>query len=219
MFNGWTKKGRVEMACQEYKKWIDDFLDEELLQTQVNELHQHLDQCPDCQTHLQELEKVKLLLKSQAHVKAPDHFIDSVMQSLPKASLSEKMKHWMKGHPLLVAVSLFILLMAGSIMTIWSEGQNQLYVSAPNMDQLIVDLERNMVIVPDGETINGDLVVRNGNVEVRGEVTGDVIVTEGHIYLASTAHIVGHVEEIDQFMNWAWYHIQRWIKEAIQFKE
>jgi anti-sigma factor RsiW len=207
------------MPCQDYKKWIDDYLDGELSQDQVIELNQHLDQCEACHQHLHELEKTVLLLKSQAHVKAPGHFVGSVMQSLPKASLVEKMKRWMKGHPLLVAASLFILLMAGSIMTIWSEGQDQFYVSAPNLDQLIVDLERNTVIVPDGETIKGNLVVRNGNVEVRGEVTGDVIVTEGHIYLASTAHIVGQVEEIDQFMSWAWYHIQRWIKEAIQFKE
>lgn len=213
------RKGRVKMACQEFKKWIDNYLDEELPQTQVNELHQHLDQCGTCQKNLHELAKTELLLKSQTHVKAPDHFVENVMQSLPKASLGEKMKRWMKGHPFLVAVSLFILLMAGSIMTIWTEGQDQLYVSAPNMDQLIVDLERNMVIVPDGEMINGNLVVRNGNVEIRGEVTGDVIVTDGYIYLASTAHIVGHTEEIDQFMNWAWYHIQRWLKEAIQFKE
>jgi anti-sigma factor (TIGR02949 family) len=214
-----SRKEGVKVTCQDYKKWIHEYLDDELSSNQTKELLAHIDQCEGCRKHLHELEKTILLLKSNSHLKAPDNFTERVMQQLPKETKRVKAKRWMKGHPLVVAASLFIFLMAGSLLTIWTEGQDQFYVSAPNMDQLVVDQKRGTVIVPVGEVIQGDLIVRNGNVEVRGEVTGDVIVTDGQIYLASTAHIVGEVEEIDQFMKWAWVHLQRWVKEAIQFKK
>jgi anti-sigma factor RsiW len=207
------------MPCQDYKKCIHEYLDEELSQCQTKQLFQHIDQCEACQKHLHELEKTILLLKSHSHLKAPEYFTEKVMQQLPKEAKGVKAKRWMKGHPFLVAASLFIFLMAGSLLTIWTEGQDQFYVSTPHMDQLVVDQESGTVIVPEGKVIQGDLIVRNGDVEVRGEVTGDVIVTDGQVYLASTAHIVGQVEEIDQFLKWTWYHLRNWVKDAIQFEE
>ncbi|WP_051541416.1 polymer-forming cytoskeletal protein [Caldalkalibacillus mannanilyticus] len=140
------------------------------------------------------------------------------MTQLPKEEMKDKWKRWIKGHPILVAASIFLFLMAGSFVSIWTEGRDQFYVSVPNMEQIYVDYENSTVVVPDDQVIEGDLVVRNGNVEIRGEVTGDVIVTDGQVYQASTAHIAGQVEEIDQFMRWVWYHAQRWIKEALQLK-
>ncbi|WP_231558658.1 hypothetical protein [Brevibacillus thermoruber] len=56
----------------------------------------------------------------------------------------------------------------------WFEQDDTLQISSSSMDKLKIDRERNVVVVPAGTTIDGDLVVRNGNVEVLGKVKGNV---------------------------------------------
>ncbi|UTW70544.1 hypothetical protein KHA80_09350 [Anaerobacillus sp. HL2] len=65
-----------------------------------------------------------------------------------------------KNNPTLVAASIFIFLMASSMFTIYSDGGNDLSVSG--QANLIIDKEKNVVVVPEGEIVEGDLVVRNG---------------------------------------------------------
>jgi anti-sigma factor RsiW len=207
------------MSCQSYQHAIQEYIDDVLDDQGLIRLQEHLATCVNCRQELGSFQKTMLLVKGQSQLKAPSDFVSTVMDRLPKENRWELLKKWMKAHPTLVAAALFLILMTSSFMTMWTDGQNNFYVSAPNMDQLQVDHTKGTVIVPDGEVIHGDLIVRNGNVEVRGEVIGDVIVTDGRIYLASSAHIVGQVQEIDQFLNWAWYHTQKWLKEAIQLKE
>jgi anti-sigma factor RsiW len=204
------------MTCHEYRKWMHEYLDGELPPAEKERLFAHIEECPSCKKELHDLQKTIMLLQGHAHVEAPDDFTMRVMSSLPKENKRVRFKRWMKHHPLLVAASLFLILMASSLFSIWNQGPAQMTVSAPNIDQLIIEHDQNLVIVPDDVVVNGDLVIRHGSVEVRGKVTGDVLVTDGGIYLASTANIVGDAEEIDQFMKWAWFHMQRWIKEAIQ---
>lgn len=205
------------MTCHKYHRWMHEYLDGELPPENQRRLFAHLEECPECQKELRDLQKTILLLKGHAHVEAPDDFTMRVMSNLPKENKKDLLKRWMKRHPLFVAASLFIVLMASSLFSVWNQGSGQMTVSAPNIDQLVIQHDQNLVIVPDDVVVDGDLVIQHGSVEVRGEVKGDVLVTDGGVYLASTANIVGEVEKIDRFVKWAWFHIHRWIKEAIQF--
>jgi len=206
------------MECKQYKQWMHDYFDDDLDDVRLKELKKHLDMCTGCHAEFHDLKKTHLLLKSEFTVKAPEDFTERIMAQIPEESLWLKMRKWMKGHPVLVAAALFIFFMTGSFASIWNDGQSQFYVSVPNMEQIYVDYKQSKVVVPEGQTINGDLIIRNGDVEIRGKVTGDVIVTDGQVYQASTAHIAGQVEEIDQFVKWIWYHVQKWGKEALQLQ-
>ncbi|WP_198430805.1 polymer-forming cytoskeletal protein, partial [Rhodococcus rhodochrous] len=93
-------------------------------------------------------------------------------------------------------------------MANWYERDNTLQIASSNMDKLKIDRTRNVVVVPAGTTIDGDLVVRNGNVEVQGEVRGNVVAIEGKVVLASTAHVAGSAESIEAIFEWIWYEVK-----------
>jgi len=90
----------------------------------------------------------------------------------------------------------------------WFEADNTLQISSSNLDKLKIDYERNVVVVPAGTTIDGDLVVRNGNVEVQGQVKGNVVAIEGKVVLASTAKVAGNTESIEAIFEWIWYEMK-----------
>ena len=68
----------------------------------------------------------------------------------------------MRNHPLLTAASLFIILMAGSLFSMWNQDET---FSVSKQNNLVVDNET--VIVPAGEIVNGDVVVRNGDIRMK----------------------------------------------------
>ena len=71
---------------------------------------------------------------------------------------------------------------------------------------LVVEGEK--VLVPEGEMVKGDIVVKNGKLRVDGEVDGNITVISGSKYMASTAVVTGTVEEIDKAFDWLWYKIK-----------
>jgi anti-sigma factor RsiW len=212
-----VRKGGRNVECKQWKDTIHGYLDQELNQEETNELLQHTEHCQECHAELHELKQTIMLLKDASPVTAPADFTTKIMNQLPHESIWVKLNRWVKGHPALVAASIFLLLMTGSFASIWSEGEDQFYVSVPNTEQIVIDKEKGLVIVPEGEVIQGDITVRNGSVDIRGEVNGDVIVIDGEIYQASTAQIIGQTEEIDQFLNWAWYQIKKGTKRLFNY--
>jgi len=74
------------------------------------------------------------------------------------------------------------------------------------------------VIVPEGELVKGDIVVKNGDLIVEGEVDGNVTVINGQ-YMASSAVVSGRIEEIDEVFEWLWYTIKNSVKTAMTFDE
>jgi len=70
------------------------------------------------------------------------------------------------------------------------------------------------VIVPEGEVIEGDLVVKNGNLRIEGQVDGNVTVIRGTKYMASTAVVTGNSEEIDEVFDWLWYKIKKTVNDV-----
>ena len=72
-------------------------------------------------------------------------------------------------------------------MSMWNDDTN-LMVKGSNLQDVI---QGDTVIVPQGHTVQGDLVVQRGTLKVEGDVTGNLIVIDGTLNLASTAHISG----------------------------
>lgn len=197
------------MACQDHVRLMHRYLDEEAKKEEEMQLRAHIATCQDCKRHLQEIKKTIAFVQSLSHTKAPEGFTERVMASLPKKKKKVSFFDRIKRHPLLVAASLFVVLMAGSMMSFWTEGQGRFEFSAPQSQSVRVDEDRHMVIVPTGKTVEGDIIVRNGNIQIDGEVKGNVVAIDGEIYAASTAHVTGEVQEIHEAVEWAWYNLKK----------
>ncbi|MGE5704248.1 MAG: anti-sigma factor, partial [Clostridia bacterium] len=63
-------------------------------------------------------------------------------------------------------------------------------------------------VVPVGTTVDGDLIVRNGSVEVQGKVRGNVVAIDGKVFLASTAQVAGSTESVEAIFDWVWYQLK-----------
>jgi anti-sigma factor RsiW len=114
------------------------------------------------------------------------------------------MQRWLRNHPLIAAASLFLVLMMGSVLSTWNQEQE---FSVSKQENLVV--QNNTVIVPEGEVVKGDVIVRNGELKIEGEVQGDVTVINGEKYLASAGHVTGQIEEVNEVFDWIWYHMKK----------
>lgn len=190
------------MNCKEAVSWIHDYLDGELdIDTQVK-LDAHLRDCMACREHYRQLEATENRIRMLRLVDAPD-MSDRIMAALPAPQKSRSVMNWLKRHPALTASVLFLVVMFSSLATLWNSNE-QLTISTSEYDKIIV--EGNRVIVPAGETINGDLVVENGEIIVEGKVNGNLVVIDG-TYTASTANIGGRITIVNRMFDWIWYKI------------
>ncbi len=198
------------MKCPEQViDYMHEYLDDEISEEHEKVLREHLQSCSECQEYFRELNKAIALVQSTSHIQAPDDFTSKVMAGLPKEKKKTEIQRWFRSHPLLTAASLFLALMTGSIFSTWNE-EHQFSVSKqPN---LIV--ENDTVIVPEGEVVKGDVVVRNGKVKIEGEVQGDVTVINGEKYMASAGNVTGEITEVNEVFEWIWYHIKDTVKNT-----
>ncbi|HAQ06328.1 MAG TPA: anti-sigma factor [Bacillus bacterium] len=198
------------MKCPEQViEYMHEFLDNEISPEHEKALRDHLHSCTDCQVYFRELKKAVALVQSTSHIQAPDDFTSKVMGRLPKETKKTKIQHWFRSHPFLTAASLFLALMTGSIFTTWNQ-EHQFSVSKqPNLQ-----VENGTVIVPEGEVVKGDVVVRNGKLKIEGEVQGNVTVINGEKYLASAGNVTGEITEVNEVFEWIWYHIKKTAKNT-----
>lgn len=204
------------MACNNEKaKLLHNYLDESLTLLERKELESHLLHCDKCETHLNELRKTVAIIQSASHIKAPAGFTENVMKQLPKQKRTIKWKNWMRRHPFLLTAAVFTLVFILSLSSIWSEGNKELVVKGDG--HFIVDEERGVVVIPEGEKVSGDLIVRNGDIEIAGEVEGNVTVINGEKYLASAGQVTGEIQEINQFFSWLWYHVKSFFADVNAF--
>jgi len=197
--------------CPEYIIGLmHDYLDEELEPDKEQQLREHLQTCKECERMFNELKKTVAFVKSISHMQAPENFTANVLARLPKERKKVWMQRWFKNHPMLTAASVFVILMMGSLFSTWTQDRE---FSVTKQDNLIV--KNNTVIVPKGETVKGDVVVRNGTLKIEGEVQGDVTVINGEEYLASAGHVTGQIEEVNEVFDWIWYHMKRSGQEFI----
>lgn len=194
----------MKMKCpEEMIGLMHEYLDEHISQEKENILRNHLQTCLGCQSYFHKLKKTIALVQSTSHVQAPHDFTTKVMQSLPKEKKTIGFQRWLKEHPFITAASLFVLFMTGSLFSYWSENQQFSVSKQPN---LVV--ENHTVIVPKGEVVNGDIIVRNGKIEIEGTVQGNITIINGEKYMASAGQVTGDIEEVDEIFEWLWYQIK-----------
>lgn len=190
--------------------YMHDYLDEEISPENETKLREHLQTCRSCHDHFQELKKSIALVQSTSHIQTPVNFTANVMAQLPKEKKQVGVKRWFQRHPMLTAASLFFALMVGSFITGWSQDQEFSVSKHPNLV-----IENHTVIVPQGEIIDGDIVVKNGDVKIEGQVNGNVTIINGDKYLASAGQVTGEIEEVNQIFDWIWYHMKKTAKDTV----
>jgi mycothiol system anti-sigma-R factor len=195
------------MKCNVAVAWMHDYLDGELQRESAQNLRKHMIECAACQTRFTALERTEALVKATAAEQAPAGLEERIMRSLPKTRRPAAWTGWVRRHPAVSAAAFFLVVMLSSFVTMWNQDR-QLSVSGPDLDNLV--FEGRTVIVPAGQEVSGDLTVVNGSAKVLGDVKGNLTVIDGNVTLASTAHIAGHVEEIDRAVDWAWYKVRSW---------
>lgn len=200
-------------ACPErIVHYMHEYLDGEISREHELELKSHLQSCVDCQAHMHELSDVVAFVKGAARVQAPAHFSQSVMARLPKEKSHAGVSRWLRRHPILTAAALFCLLTSSALFTNFNEQQQFSFTKQEN-----VIVEGETVIIPEGQVVKGDLVVKNGDVRIDGELDGNLTIINGSKYMASTAVITGKTEEINEVFDWLWFHIKDGAKEVISF--
>jgi anti-sigma factor RsiW len=187
---------------QQYVDYMHEYLDGDISRDHEHELKKHLQACGPCRQHMHELSDTIAFVKSAAHITAPPHLEEQIMNSLPKRANTVSIQKWFRRHPVLVAAAVFCILMSAAL--VGSFGSNTQF-SVSNQANVIVDGKT--VIVPEGQTVKGDIVVRNGDIRIDGEVEGNVTVINGK-YMASTSVVTGEIAEIDQAFEWLWFKMK-----------
>lgn len=111
-------------------------------------------------------------------------------------------------------MTVFIVLMTGSLFSTYNQDE---HFSVSKQSNLLVEGET--VIVPAGETVEGNVVVQNGNIRIEGEVKGDVTVINGHNYMSKAGNVTGSIHVIDQAFEWMWYKIKDTATSVLPIKE
>ncbi|AXI07687.1 anti-sigma factor [Oceanobacillus zhaokaii] len=189
------------------------YLDGDLNKAEEQQLKGHLEGCEDCQAHLRDLKRTIALLQSSEHIEAPPSFAEKVMNNLPKEKKRMKYKRWVKSHPIIVAAAVFFIFMLGGMFTDWNQ-DSQLVVS--KQENLII--QGDTVIVPEGVVVEGDLLVKNGNLVIEGVIDGDVTIVNGELVesksldgeglMASVGEINGELKTVNRMFEWLWYQIK-----------
>lgn len=201
------------MDCKSAVSLMHDYLDNDLSGHSQLELKSHLLQCEDCRTRFEELEKTDMLLFSLTHhdTGPSGDLTDRIMGMLPQEKKPKAWVTWVKRHPAMTAAALFLVVMLFSTVSFWNQ-ENQLVVKGSELNKLVY--EGKTVIVPEGQTITGDLTIENGQAKIYGKVNGNLTVIDGELFQASTAHISGQVNDIDKALDWIWYKISNLFTEV-----
>ncbi|MFD1360939.1 zf-HC2 domain-containing protein [Lentibacillus salinarum] len=192
---------------------MHQYLDGDLVKQEEDKLRVHLEECEACQKHFHELKRTITLVQSTGQIAAPDDFADHVMKRLPAEKKSVKSMRWFKAHPILTSAAIFFVFIFSGLVSAWHQS-----------DELVVSKQENLeihgdtVIVPEGVTVSGDLVVKNGNLRIDGTVDGDVQLVNGELIgddkaegselMASAGEVNGELHEVDRVFEWLWFHLK-----------
>lgn len=198
----------MNMCAERYVEYMHDYLDGDISREHELELKKHLQACEACREHLHKLNDTVAFIKSATQVETPTNIEKAVMARLPKKNSTISIQKWFRRHPGFVAVAVFMLCMSATLLGSFSNDDEFSFTKQPN---LVV--EGQTVTVPEGEVVEGDLVVRNGDLVIEGEVQGNVTVINGS-YMASTAVVSGEIAEVDETFERLWYEMKQMGKSA-----
>ncbi|WP_226585673.1 zf-HC2 domain-containing protein [Halobacillus litoralis] len=201
------------------------YLDGNLYKEEERRLRDHLQECSSCQNHFHELKRTTTLIKNTTPVSAPPRFTANVMNSLPKQKKHKTYIRKFQQHPFLTAAAIFFILMFGGILTEWNQDQQVTVSKQENLE-----IRDHTVIVPEGVTVKGDLVVRNGDLKIEGSVDGDVTIINGDILENTSGEqsndqlnrsdlraYSGELTEVNQIYEWVWYHTKQTVMDIFSF--
>ncbi len=206
--------------CQLPMEQLHDYVDGELSDEMMEKTYEHVVSCPACQRHVDELRLITLRLEQMKDTHVPplsSQFTNDVMGKIKEGKKPQPKKvrptkrSIFRRYPFISAAAIFVLMMSALLFSEYRAPDEFAFTKQPN-----IIVEGETVIVPEGEVVEGDLIVRNGNLRIEGEVNGDVAVVKGEKYMASTAVVTGEVEEIDRAFDWLWYKIKRFFVPSTQ---
>ncbi|PAE27782.1 anti-sigma factor [Paenibacillus sp. 7884-2] len=212
------------MKCnKESVELMHKYLDGDLCKEEEIQLRTHLETCEACQHHFHELKRTITLIKSAEHFAAPNDFTQKVMDRLPTEKKRVTYKRWFKTHPVLTAAAIFFVLMMTGMFASWSE-DGQLVVS--KQEELVI--QGDTVIVPEGVTVPGDVLVKNGKLLIKGTIDGNVTLVNGKLIsddetlngdglMASAGGVNGELETVDQIFEWMWYQLKSFFSGVFSF--
>jgi len=174
-------------------------LDGDLSTEEQIELEQHLATCPSCRVTYAELRATVHALVRVEWVKAPVDFTESVLAQL--GEMAPVKRNWRVPFIKYSGLAAAAVLVLG--MGMWMATPEQFALEADDTRGLVV--QDGKVIVPEGSEYNGDIVVQNGDLEVRGKVNGNVTALNGKIYRTASANISGEIDEVDEALEKLWY--------------
>ncbi|GEN54949.1 zf-HC2 domain-containing protein [Halobacillus faecis] len=216
------------MNCKrEAVELMHKYLDGELNKEEERRLRDHLQSCPSCQNHFHELKRTTTLITNTTPVSAPPRFTANVMANLPKEKKRKNYLRKLQRHPMLTAAAIFFILMFSGIFTAWNQDQQVTVSKQENLE-----IRDHTVIVPEGVTVEGDLVVRNGDLRIDGKVDGDITLINGDILNESSDQVEtddgldrnnlraysGELTEVNQVYEWVWYHTKKTFKAIFSFE-
>ncbi|MBB6671253.1 zf-HC2 domain-containing protein [Cohnella nanjingensis] len=194
------------MKCSDAARLMHEYLDQELPRDQCKLLQLHLRECPQCQARFRSLERTDALAHALPSVSVSGDLTDRIMKSLPKSRKPKVWTGWVQRHPAASAAAFFLIVMLSSFVAMWNQDE-QLSVRG-DLEHVVI--KGNTVIVPAGQKVAGNLTIENGEAQVLGDVEGNLTIIDGHVTLASTAHIAGKVKTVDRALDWVWYKVTSW---------
>jgi anti-sigma factor RsiW len=199
------ERGGLTMQCSDALPLIHEYLDGDLEGADAVELKKHLLLCPDCNKLFKQMEQTEACIRLLPKTPVPSDLTARIMGNIPvKKKRRESWLKWLRTHPALSVASVFLLVMATSFLSLWDQDKDMV-VKGASLDQVVI--QGDTVIIPQGHTVQGDLTVKRGKVQVDGSVDGNVTVIDGSYNLASTAYISGHVNSVDETLEWIWYKV------------
>jgi anti-sigma factor RsiW len=197
------------MDCKEALPLIHEHLDGDLNSSDTIKLHLHLCACMKCNQLYNDLERTDIFMRS-LHAK-PLHvnLQGRIMNALPSNVKQRYWIGWIRNHPAVSVFILFVLIMCSSFISMWNQDQ-EFMVKTDELEKIVI--EGHTVNIPLDKVIEGNIIVEHGNINVEGEVHGDIVVIDGKIMLASTAQISGEIMEIDEITQWVFYKIHEYFK-------
>jgi hypothetical protein len=197
------------MNCNEALPWMHEYLDGDLTGTPLTELKKHLLSCTECSQRYKKMQHTEAMVRSLPHLAAAPDLTDRIMASLPKQrKRSNSWLQWIKRHPAMSVASMFLLVMLSSSLALWNQ-DTQMVVKGASLDQLVI--KGDTVLVPAGNTYNGNLMVKRGKIQIDGNLKGNLVVIDGSYNLASTAHISGKIKQVDQALDWLWFEVNEYV--------
>lgn len=192
------------MQCHDALPLMHEYLDGDLEAAESALLKKHLIACPSCNRMFKQMEQAEALVRMMPKSPVPEGLTARIMSRIPEPEKRTRWFTWVKNHPAVSVASVFLLVMISSFLSLWNEDQDMV-VKGANLDQVVI--RGDTVIIPEGHTVQGDLMVKRGKIQVDGSVEGDLTVIDGSYNLASTAYISGHVNKVDETLEWLWYKV------------